>query len=257
VQKPLTAPTELEYPALKILDALLKKAKVGKQTVDIIFITGNLSQVTLVEPKISAYFTDKQVISRPDIHPDEAIIRGVCKDANILAGPGECDIHPIIDITYLSLGIETAHGAFTTMIPRFSVLPTRKRKLFSTVRDNQEKVVINVFEGDRAIASKNRLLGVLELAVPLRPRGEPDIEIEFEITPGLDVVVWARELGSGRQANIIVSGTKISLDTQEELDLLREEAEERREEDLRWLENARIEMEHGKEAMSFDFQPKD
>ncbi|PQE17325.1 Heat shock 70 family protein [Rutstroemia sp. NJR-2017a BVV2] len=257
VQKPLTAPTELEHCIPKLLNALLKTAKIEKQTVDRIFITGDPSQVTLIEPKISAYFPDKQVISHPDIHSDEAIIRGVSIIANLLASqPDEC--YPgVIDTTVLSLGIETAHGAFIKIFPQWSVIPDSKHRLFSTVRDNQEKVVINIYEGDRAVASKNRFLGVLELAhLPLRPKGELHIEVEFQVSASRGVIVQAKELENGREAKLVLPGTQMYMYTLEELDLLGKEAEERKEEDLQRLENARMEMELGEEAMRFDVQLK-
>ncbi|PQE26244.1 78 kDa glucose-regulated protein [Rutstroemia sp. NJR-2017a BBW] len=255
-QKPLTALTELEDPVVNLLNALLKPAKIEKQTVEGIFITGNRTQVTLLEPKISAYFPDKQVISNPDIHPDEAIVRGASIIANVLAiGPDVCP--GLMEMTVVSLGIETAHGAFAKILPRWSVIPNIKRILFSTVRDNQEKVVINIYEGDRAIARGNKFLGMFELAnLPRRPKGELDIEVGVEVTPSWGVIVRAKELESGKEAKIVLD-TQMHMYTGEELDLLGEEAEERKEEDLRWLENARMEIEHGGEATRFDVQLKD
>ncbi|PQE30515.1 Heat shock mitochondrial protein [Rutstroemia sp. NJR-2017a WRK4] len=248
-QKPLTAPTELGNPVFNLLNALLRTAKIEKQTVEGIFITGNRSQVTLLEPKISAYFPDKQVISNPDIHPDEAIVRGASIIANVLA------IEP--DVCPCLMDMTSSHGAFAKILPRWSVLPNIKRILFSTVRDNQEKVVINIYEGDRAIARGNKFLGVFELAdLPRRPKGELDIEVGVEVTPSWGVIVRAKELESGKEEKIVLD-TQMHMYTGEELDLLGEEAEERKEEDLRWLENARMEIEHGGEATRFDVQLKD
>lgn len=257
-QKPLNAPTEVDLHHLNLLSTLLKKAKIKKEDVSDIFISGNPKHVALLEPNISAYFADKKVFSRPDIRSDEAIIRGVSLHAKILAGYyDEDDTCCPIDITSVSLGIETAYGVFTKMVPRFSVIPTFRRQLVSTIRDGQEKVVLKIYEGDRAIASKNKLLGVLELTdLPLTSRGELDIEVVFRVGLDWEVIVEARELKSGREAKIIVPGTEMTRYTQEELDLLDEEKEKRKEEDLRWLENARTEMAHGEEAMRFDVQLK-
>ncbi|KAM3076206.1 Hsp70 chaperone [Clarireedia jacksonii] len=178
-----------------------------KQTVNGILINGDPSQIALMEPKISAFFSGKEVISHPEIRPDEAIIRGASKHASILAGAYSDGgwIGCSMDITVFSLGIETAHGAFSKIVPRFSLIPTYRQRLLSTVRDNREKVVIKVFERDRAIASKNKSLGVLELMdLPLGPRGELDIEIVFEVDPDRGVTVRVREMERGREAKIVV-----------------------------------------------------
>jgi heat shock protein 5 len=137
------------------------------------------------------------------------------------------------------------------------VIPGHKRKVFSTVRDNQEKVVIAIYEGDRAISRGNKFLGVFELAdLPRRPKGELDIEVEFELTPDWDVIVRAKELESGREAKIVLD-TQMHTYTQAELELLEEEVEERKEEDLQQLENARMGMEYGEEVMRLGLELKE
>ncbi len=162
------------------------------------------------------------------VNPDEVVAVGAAVQAGVLAG----DVKDLLllDVTPLSLGIETMGGVMTTLIPRNTTIPTRKSEIFSTASDNQTSVEVHVLQGERSLARDNRTLGKFHLiGLPPAPRGVPQIEVTFDIDANGIVNVQAKDLGTGKEQKItITSSSGLSKD---EVDRMMKEAESHADED--------------------------
>jgi molecular chaperone DnaK (HSP70) len=149
----------------------LQKAKLDKSQIDGIIITSNALHVAKVQPFLEAYFEDKKFYE--GIRPDEAVVRGAAIEAQVLLGDDGTDVcPPFPDLARLLLGISTSNGIFAKLIPRNPHIPTRKSQILSTATDDQSKVVLQMLEGERLIASKNNCqLGAVEKSVSLKKDG--------------------------------------------------------------------------------------
>ncbi|KAJ7620567.1 heat shock protein 70 family [Mycena polygramma] len=215
---------DLFRKTMKPVEQVLKDANVKKEDIDEVVLVGGSTRIPKVQQLLKEYFGGKE--PSKGINPDEAVAYGAAVQGGILSGAeGTADV-VLVDVCPLTLGIETTGGVFTKLIPRNTVIPTRKSQIFSTAADNQPTVLIQVFEGERSLTKDNNLLGKFELSsIPPAPRGVPQIEVTFEIDANGIMKVSAADKGTGKSESITITNEKGRL-TQEEIDRMVAEAEQ-------------------------------
>lgn len=210
----------------------LSDAGFSTSNIDEVILVGGQTRTPKVQQVVQGYFGKEP---HKGVNPDEVVAVGAAIQAAVLKG--EVKEVLLLDVTPLSLGIETLGGIFTKMIERNTTIPTKKTQIFSTASDNQPAVTIKVYQGEREMAADNKLLGVFELVgIPPAPRGVPQIEVTFDIDANGILHVSAKDLGTGKEQSIRITAS--SGLTEEEIKRMMRDAEEHAAEDKRKKELA-------------------
>ena len=189
--------------SMKPCDAALKDAGVSKADIDEIVLVGGMTRMPKVVEEVTKFFGKEP---HKGVNPDEVVALGAAIQAGVLQG----DVKDVVllDVTPLSLGIETLGGVFTRLIDRNTTIPTKKSQIFSTAEDNQNAVTIRCFQGEREMAADNKMLGQFNLEqIPPAPRGMPQIEVTFDIDANGIVSVSARDKGTGKEQKITIQAS--------------------------------------------------
>jgi molecular chaperone DnaK len=213
----------------------LKDAKLKPSDIDHVVLVGGTTRIPIVKKKVEEIFGKKP---KRDVDPMECVAIGAAIQAGILSGDIEKDI-VLLDVTPLTLSIETLGGVATELIPRNTTVPTKKSKIFSTAADNQPSVDINILQGERPMAIDNKSLGRFHLdGILPAPKGIPQIEVTFDIDVNGILKVSAQDKGTGKEQSINITGsTKLS---DSEIEKMKKEAEEHAEEDKKRKEKVEI-----------------
>ena len=229
--------------SLEPVKKALEDAKLDKGQIQEIIMVGGMTRMPLIQKSVEDFFGKKPNLT---VNPDEVVAMGAAIQGAVLKG----DVKDILllDVTPLTLAIETAGGVATPMIPRNTTIPSSKSQVFSTYADNQSQVNVHVVQGERPLANDNKSLGEFTLSgIPPAPRGVPQIEVKFDLDANGILTVTATDKGSGKEANITITGS--STLSEEEKEKAIQEAERQKDADL--AKKAKIETRNNAENLIF------
>jgi molecular chaperone DnaK len=225
-------------------DKCMKESKLNKEDIYEIILVGGSTRIPIIQEKLKEYFNGKE--PSKGVNPDEVVSLGAAIQGGVISG--DVDDVLLLDVTPLSLGIETMGGVMTKLIESNTTIPSKKSQIFSTAADNQPSVEIHVLQGERPMAKDNKTIGKFHLDnIPPSPRGVPQIEVIFDINANGILEVKAIDKGTGKEQSIrIESSSGLSSD---EIERMKKEAEENSEKDKKEKEN--IEIINGADSLVF------
>ncbi|EUB58477.1 glucose-regulated protein [Echinococcus granulosus] len=241
---------DLFRSTLKPVMKVMEDSGLKKEDIDDIVLVGGSTRIPKIQQLVKEFFNGKEP-SR-GINPDEAVAYGAAVQAGVISGVEDTGDIVLLDVCPLTMGIETVGGVMTKLIPRNTVIPTKKSQIFSTAADNQPTVTIQVFEGERPMTKDNHFLGKFDLTgIPPAPRGLPQIEVTFEIDVNGILRVSAEDKGTGKKSNIVINKETNRL-TPEEIERMIQDAEKFSDQDKQVKE--RVEVRNDLESLAYSIK---